>query len=122
MIIRCAGGAPARPAHPELMILFTSLPRAKHAKAIATRYRFDDGAARDYKLKVIGRNGAHAMLLPKFGKEDPVADMVAAKRLRVEIDFPSAGGTLPDFNVTAAADAVKAVACQIDLIASGYAP
>ena len=93
LIVTCAGAAPARPAHPELMILFTSLPRAKHAKAIVTRYRFDDGAVRDYKLKVIGRNGAHAMLLPKFGKEDPVADMVAAKRLRVEIDLPSAGGT-----------------------------
>jgi hypothetical protein len=47
LIITCTGGAPARPAHAELMILFTSLPRAKHAKAIATRYRFDDGAVRD---------------------------------------------------------------------------
>ena len=71
-----------------------------------------DGAVRDYKLKVIGRNGAHAMLLPKFGNEDPVADVVAAKRLRVEIDLPSARGTLLDFNVTGAADAVKAIACQ----------
>ncbi len=112
LIITCAGGAPARPTHPELMILFTSLPRAKHAKAIATRYRFDDGTVRDYKLKVIGRNGAHAMLLPKFGNEDPVADVVAAKPLRVEIDLPSARGTLLDFNVTGAADAVKAIACQ----------
>src|SRR5208282_192407 len=108
LIITCAGEAPARPAHAELMILFTSLPRAKHAKAIATRYHFDDGAVRDYKLKVIGRNGAHAMPLPKFGNEDPVADVVAAKRLRVEIDLPSERGTLLDFNVTGAADAVKA--------------
>ncbi len=73
---------------------------------------FDDGAVRDYKLKIIGRNGAHAMLLPKFGNEDPVADVVAAKRLRVEIDLPSAGATLLDFNVIGAADAVKAIACQ----------
>jgi len=92
--------------------LFTSLPRAKHAKAIATRYRFDDGAVRDYKLKVIRRNGAHAMLLPKFGNEDPVADVVAAKRLRVEIDLPNARTTLLDFNVIGPADAVKAIACQ----------
>ena len=112
LIITCAGGAPTRPAHAELMILFTSLPRAKHAKAIATRYRFDDGAVRDYKLKIIGRNGAHAMLLPKFGNEDPVADVVSAKRLRVEIDLPSAGATLLDFNVIGAADAVKTIACQ----------
>ncbi len=112
MIITCAGGAPARRAHAELMILFTSLPRAKHAKAIATRYRFDDGAVLDYKLKNIGRNGAHAMLLPKFGNEDPVAGVVAAKLLRVEIDPPSAGAALLDFNVIGAADAVKAIACQ----------
>jgi len=52
------------------------------------------------------------MLLPKFGNEDPVVDVVAAKRLRVEIDLPSAGGTLLDFNVIGAADAVKAIACQ----------
>jgi len=43
LIITCARPAPARPKHAELMILFTSLPRTKHAKAIATRYRFDDG-------------------------------------------------------------------------------
>lgn len=112
LILRCAGVPGTARAHPELMILFTSLPRAKHAKAIGTRYRFDDGAVRDYKLKLSGRNGAHAMLLPKFSNEDPVADVVAAKRLRVEIDLPSAGPTLLDFNITGAADAVKAIACQ----------
>jgi len=30
----------------------------------------------------------------------------------MEIDLPSARGTLLDFNVTGAADAVKAIACQ----------
>ncbi len=52
------------------------------------------------------------MLLPKFGNEDPVAGVVAAKLLRVEIDPPSAGAALLDFNVIGAADAVKAIACQ----------
>lgn len=94
------------------MILFTSLPRPKHAKAITTRYRFDEGPVRDYKLKLGGKNGAHALLLPKFAHEDPIADLAAAKRLRVEIDLPGPGATLIDFNVTGAADAVTAVACQ----------
>ncbi len=112
LIIKCAGVAQTPRAHPELMILFTSLPQTKHTKALATRYRFDDGAVRDYTLKLSGRNGAHAMLLPKFSNEDPVADVVAAKRLRVEINLSSTGATLLDFNVTGAADAVKAIACR----------
>ena len=64
------------------------------------------------RRKLSAEIGADAMLLPKFGNEDPVADVVAAKRLRVEIDLPSAGATLLDFNVIGAADAVKAIACQ----------
>jgi len=112
LIIKCAGVAQTRPAHPELMILFTSLTKTRHIKTIATRYRFDDGAVRDYKLKLSGKNGAHTILLPKLGNEDPVADLVAAKRLRVEIRLAGAGATLLDFNVTGAGDAVKAIACQ----------
>jgi hypothetical protein len=108
LIIRCASA----PAHPELMILFTSLTGLWRTRTIETRYRFDDGPVRDYKLKITGRNNAHAILLPKFSNEDPVSDLVAAKRLRVEVSLPDAENTVLDFNVTGAADAVKAIACQ----------
>jgi hypothetical protein len=111
LIIKCGSALAGGATHAELMILFPSLP-AKHMRTIATRYRFDDGPVRDYKLKVAGKNGAHAILLPKFSDQDPVADLVAAKRLRVEVDLPNTQNTLLDFNVTGAADAVRAIACQ----------
>jgi hypothetical protein len=112
LIIKCGSAFATGPMHPELMILFTPSGGMWHVKTFHTRYRFDDGPVRDYKLKVIGRKGAHAILMPKLGHEDPVADLVAAKRPRAEINLPSAGATLLDFNVTGAGGAVKAVACQ----------
>ncbi len=112
LIIKCGSAFTTGPTHPQLMILFTSLGEMWHIKTFHTRYRFDDGPVRDYKLKVIGRKGAHAIMLPKFSNEDPAADLVAAKRLRVDVKLPKAENTVLDFNVTGAADAVRAIACQ----------
>ena len=112
LTLRCVTIFLNRPTQPELMILFTSLTGMWHVKNFHTRYRFDEGPVRDYKLSVAGRGGAHAIALPKFPNQDPVADLVAAKRLRVEVTLPSGGPTLLDFNVTGAADAVRAISCH----------
>jgi hypothetical protein len=111
LIIRCGSAFTNGPTHPELMILFTSLTETR-MRTVATRYRFDDGPVRDYKLKITGRHGAHAILLPKFSDQDPIADLMGAKRLRLEVNLRNAENTLLDFNVTGAADFVRAIACQ----------
>jgi hypothetical protein len=111
LIIKCGSAFTNGPAHPELMVLFTSLKRT-HMKTIATRYRFDEGPIRDYKLNMTGRNGAYAIVLPKFSDQDPIADLAAARRMRVDVSLPGAENTVLDFNVAGAADAVHALACQ----------
>jgi hypothetical protein len=93
-------------------ILFTPLQHMFHAVAVATRYRFDEGPIRDYKLQIPGKNGSYAVMLPKMSDQDSVADLVAARRLRAEVYLPHSTNVLLDFNVVGAADAVRAIACQ----------
>jgi hypothetical protein len=112
LIISCGSPFPNGPTHPQLTILFTPLQHMFHAAAVATRYRFDEGPIRDYKLQIPGKNGSYAVMLPKMSDQDPVADLVAARRLRAEVYLPHTTNVLLDFNVVGAADAVKAIACQ----------
>jgi hypothetical protein len=44
--------------------------------------------------------------------EDPVADIVATKQLRIEVDLRTAGVMFLDFNISGAAEAIRAIACQ----------
>jgi len=112
LIIKCGTIYVSGPTHPELMILFTSLTGTGHVKNIETRYRFDEGPIRDYKLSSGGKAGARAILLPKLSNQDPIADLIAAKRLRVEVNLPHAGMTLLDFNVANASEAIQAISCK----------
>jgi hypothetical protein len=112
LVIKCTTAFVSGPTHPELMILFTSLTGRGHAKTMETRYRFDDGPVRDYKLASAGKTGTRAIVLPKFSDQDPIADIVAAKRLRVEVNLPETGTTLLDFNVSGASDAIQAISCK----------
>ena len=66
----------------------------------------------NYKLQIPGKNGSYAVMLPKMSDQDPVADLMAARRLRAEVYLPHTTNVLLDFNVVGAADAVKAIACQ----------
>ncbi len=112
LVVRCVTVFLNKPTEPEIMILFTSLGWMWHVRNLHVRYRFDEGPVRDYKLKAAGRGAARAIVLPKFSDQDPVADLVAAKRLRVEAELPGSGTTLLDFDVAGAADAVRAIACR----------
>lgn len=109
LIISCGSPFPNGPTHPQLTILFTPLQHMFHAAAVATRYRFDEGPIRDYKLQIPGKNGSYAVMLPKMSDQD----LVAARRLRAEVYLPHTTNVLLDFNVVGAADAVKAIACQL---------
>jgi hypothetical protein len=112
LIIRCEKVFQNAPARPELVILFTPLTGWWHVKTIETLYRFDEGPVRDYKLDFPGRAGVRVIALPKFTDQDPIADLIAAKRLRVEITLPYSGRTFLDFNVSGANEAVQAVSCH----------
>ncbi len=114
LVIRCVAVFLNKPTEPEIMVVFTSLGWMWHIRSLHIRYRFDEGPVRDYKLKAAGRGAPRAIVLPKFSDQDPVADLVAAKRLRVEAELPGAGTTLLDFDVAGAgaADAVRAIACR----------
>jgi len=112
LMIKCATTFIGGTTHPELMVLFASLGGMWHVRAMHTRYRFDDGPVRDYKLKVVRRAGGHGLFLPKLGDQDPAAEITAATRLRVEVNLPYAGATLLDFNVAGASDAIRQIACR----------
>jgi len=95
------------------MVLFTSLTGAGHFKKFQTRYRFDEGPVRSMELtSSIGKNYARAIVLPNLGAPAPGVEIVGAARLRIEFDFKSAGVTFLDFNVSGAAEALKAIACR----------
>jgi hypothetical protein len=112
LVIKCATAFGPDTTRLELMILFTSLNGGGRTKTIETRYRFDDGPVRDYRLASAGKPGTRAIVLPKFSDQDPIADIVAAKRLRVEVNLPETGTTLLDFNVSGASEAIHAVSCN----------
>lgn len=84
---------------------------------LATEYRWDEGRVHSFTLKGTGKAGTRAIVLPKpispvpedVPSEDPISDIVAAKRLRVEVSFQSAGAIFLDFDVSGAAQAIKAV-------------
>jgi hypothetical protein len=112
LFISCGSAFPNGPTHPQLTILFTPLKHMFHVDAVTTRYRFDEGPIRQYSLQIPGRNNSYVVMLPKFSDQDPIADLVAARRLRAEIFLPHTTNILLDFNVVGAADAVKAIACR----------
>jgi hypothetical protein len=111
LIISCGSPLLTGPTHPQLTMLFTPVEHMFHVDAATTRYRFDDGPIREYKLGIPGRNKAYAVQIPKFSDQDPIADLVAAKRLRAQVYLPPHDQLL-DFNVIGAAEAVKAIACR----------
>lgn len=104
---------PSGPPIPQVMVLFTSLTGVRHFKKFQTRYRFDEGPVRSMELTSnIGKNYARAIVLPNLGAPAPGVEIVGATRLRIEFDFKSAGVTFLDFNVSGAAEALKAIACR----------
>lgn len=72
LIISCGGPFPNGATHPLLTILFTPLEHMFHVDAVTTRYRFDEGPIREYKLAISGRNKSYAVQLPKFADQDPI--------------------------------------------------
>ena len=112
LIIQCGRAFQTGPTHPEVLILLASFAGTRHVRSVHARYRFDDGPVRDYTLDVSSKGDARAIMLPKFSDQDPAADLVAAKRLRVEIAVPRAGASLLDFDVAGGGDAVRAISCQ----------
>jgi hypothetical protein len=119
LVIRCVTIFTNKPAEPEVMLLFTGLTELGRVRNVVAHYRWDEGPVRDYTLKTAGARGTRAIELPKFTSptklvegEDPIADIVAAKRFRAEVQFASQGTIVLDINVAGANDAIHALACH----------
>ena len=117
--IRCITIFTNKPAEPEVVILFIGLTGLEHVRKVMARYRWDEGPVRDYTLKTAGARGTRMIELPKFTSptklvesEDPIADLVAAKRFRAEVLFASEGKIALDIDVAGANDAIHALACH----------
>jgi hypothetical protein len=119
LVIRCTMVFVTQPAEPELMLLFTGLTGLGRVKTALARYRWDEGPIRGYTLKSAGVRGTRAIELPKLVSptklvegEDPIADVVTAKRFRAEVRFASAETLFLDINVAGANDAIRTLACR----------
>jgi hypothetical protein len=119
LVLRCTAVFTNRATEPELMLLFTGLTGLGHIRNVLANYRWDEGPVRSYKLKSGGAHGTRAIELPKLVSptklvegEDPVTDVVAAKRFRAEVQFASGGSVFLDINVAGANDAIRALACH----------
>jgi hypothetical protein len=119
LVIRCTTVFVNQSAEPELMLLFTGMTGLGRVKTALTRYRWDEGPIRGYTLKSAGVKGTRAIELPKLVSptkliegEDPVADVVTAKRFRAEVRFASAATLFLDINVAGANDALRILACR----------
>lgn len=120
LLLRCVTLIPGKPAQPELIIVFTGLTGIGRVTNTAVRYRWDDGPVHGSTSKSAIGSGARAIRLPRFispmkgvKSEDPIADMIAAKRLRAEVQFASAEMIFLDFNVAGAGDTIGALGCPL---------
>lgn len=119
-VLHCVMVYTNKPSEPELMLLFTGMEGVGHVKNLPTEYRWDEGRIHSFMLKGTGKTGARAIVLPKLispvpdavPSEDPISDIIAANRLRVEVTFESAGKVFLDFDVSGAAQALGVVDCE----------
>jgi hypothetical protein len=119
LVVHCVTVFLNKPSEPELILLFTGLQGIGHINRLPTKYRWDEGRVHSFMLKGTGKTGKRAIALAKLispvpdvvPSEDPISDIVAAKRLRVEVTFQSAGTVFLDFDVSGANQALDALAC-----------
>jgi hypothetical protein len=120
LVMHCVTVFLNKPSEPELMLLFTGMTGIGHINNLPTNFRWDEGPIHSFMLKGTGKTGARTIVLPRLispapelvASQDPVSDIVEAGRLRVEVTFQSAGMVFLDFNVSGAAQAISALACQ----------
>lgn len=119
LIIHCVAVFSNQPPEPALGLMFTGLTELGHVKKVVAQYRWDEGPVQSDALKAVGKNGVRMLALPKLVSltklvpgQDPVADLVTAKRLRAKVLFGTAGVVFVDFDVTGADAAIRNLGCH----------
>jgi hypothetical protein len=104
--------APRLSPGPLLVVAFDGLTGAGHFKTFASRYRFDDGAVHDFTATtILGKNHSRTFGLPLSTRLDPGVEIAVSKRLRIAVNFQTAGTTFLDFNVSGSPKALAALDC-----------
>jgi hypothetical protein len=104
--------APGLSPGPVLAVAFEGLTGAGHFKTFASRYRFDEGAVHDFTATtILGKNHSRTFALPLSTRLDPGVEIAISKRLRLEVNFQTAGTTFLDFNVSGSPQALMALDC-----------
>jgi len=94
-----------------LSVRFASLTGVGHFKKFEARYRFDESDVQELTAtSKVEKNHAREFKLDS-GDPDPGIEIAGAARLRVQMNFQSAGVTFMDFNVSGATQALNALAC-----------
>jgi hypothetical protein len=94
-----------------LSVRFASLTGVGHFKKFEARYRFDESDVQQFTAtSKVGKNHAREFKLDS-GNPDPGIEIAGATRLRMQMNFQSAGVTFLDFNVSGATQALDALAC-----------
>ena len=97
---------------PVLVMAFDSLTGIGHFKTFASRYRFDEGPVHDFTAtSTLGKNHMRAFALPLSTRLDPGVEIAVSKRLRLELNFRTAGVTFLDFDVSGSRPALAALGC-----------
>jgi hypothetical protein len=108
LAIECWIAATGEIQPPSFWIRFTSLSGAvRRYKKLYLQYRADDGPVHGDERPVgLLKNGDRELYV------DDVTKIGDAKRLRIEVEFHSAGTAFFDFNISGATEAAKSVACR----------
>jgi hypothetical protein len=97
---------------PVLVVVFDGLTGVGHFKTFASRYRFDEGAVHDFTATtILGRNHSRAFALPLSTRLDPGVEIAVSKRLRLAVNFQTAGTSFLDFDVSGSPQALAALNC-----------
>ena len=106
--------APRLSPGPLLVVAFDGLTGAGHFKTFASRYRLDDGAVHDFTATtILGKNHSRTFGLPLSTRLDPGVEIAISKRLRIAVNFQTAGTTFLDFNVSGSPQALAALDCAM---------
>jgi hypothetical protein len=104
--------APKLSPGPILVVSFQSLTGVGHFKTFGARYRLDDGPVHDFTAEtILGKDHSRTFALPLSTRLDPGVEIAVSKRLRLGVNFQSAGTVFLDFDVSGSQQVLAALGC-----------
>jgi len=104
--------APKLSPGPILVVSFQSLTGVGHFKTFGARYRLDEGPVHDFTAEtILGKDHSWTFALPFSTRFDPGVEIAVSRRLRLGVNFQSAGTIFLDFDVSGSQQALAALGC-----------